>query len=394
MFERIGIVLRKELTDSFRDQRTLINSLLSSLLGPLILFVLFTVIGSTLGEQADRPLELPVAGVEAAPGLIAFLEQRNVIVQPAPANPEAAVRAGDADVVLVIDEEYAERLQAGLPAPVQLVLDSSRQAAGPSVERARRLLEQYAGQLGALRLQARGVSPSLVVPLALEEADVATPESRAAQLLNVLPYFLIFAVFVGGMSFAIDTTAGERERGSLEPLLLNPLQRGEFVLGKMLAGLVPTVLSVLVALVGFAAVVNLNPVGEQLGVRLNLSLPTLTAIFLITVPMMILAAALQMIIATASRTVKEAQSYLAFLPLIPALPGLFLAFLPLRTSLWQMFIPTFGQQMLINQLMRGEAVNPLFVAVSTVVTLALGLALTAVAAGLFGREQVLFGRGG
>ena len=303
------------------------------------------------------------------------------------------MRAGDADVVLVVDASYGERLAAGLPAPVQLVLDSSRQSAAPSIERARSLVTAYGNQLGALRLQARGISPSVVLPLALEEADLATPESRAAQLLNVLPYFLIFAVFVGGMGLTIDVTAGERERGSLEPLLLNPLRRSEFVLGKLLAGLAPTMLSVLIALAGFAAVINLNPVGEQLGVRLSLGLPTLAAIFLITLPIMLLAAALQMIIATVSRSVKEAQSYLAFLPLIPALPGLFLAFLPLRSALWQMLVPTFGQQVLINQLLRGEPVDPLFVLVSAAITLALGIALTLAATRLFGRERVLFGRG-
>lgn len=393
MLERIGVVLRKELTDNFRDRRTLVNSLLSSLLGPFMLFLLLLVIGQSVGGRAERPLELPVAGAEGAPGLMAYLQQRNVQVRPAPADPEAAVRSGEEDVVLVVGAGYAERLEAGLPAPVQLVVDSSRQSAGPSAQRARALVEAYGAQLGALRLQARGVSPSVVVPLAIEEADVATPESRAAQLLNVLPYFLIFAIFVGGMSIAVDVTAGERERGSLEPLLVNPVGRGEFVLGKMLAGLAPTALSVVVALAGFAAVANLNPVGEQLGVRPSLGLPALAAIFLISVPIMLLASALQMIVATSSRTVKEAQSYLAFLPLIPALPGLFLAFIPLRPALWQMLIPTFGQQVLINQLMRGEPVSPLFVAASAAVTLALGLALTLVAMRLFGREQTLFGRG-
>lgn len=393
MLERIGIVLGKELGDTFRDRRTLVNTLLSALLGPLMLFLLFAVIGQTAGERAERPLELPVAGAEAAPGLVAFLEQRNVLVMPAPADPEAVVRAGDADVVLVVGADYGERLAEGLPAPLQLVVDSSRQAAGPDIERVQTLLQAYGGQLGALRLQARGVSPSLVQPLAVEEVDLATPESRAAQLLNVLPYFLVFAVFVGGMGLIIDMTAGERERGSLEPLLINPLSRAEFVLGKLLASLVPTALSVLLALAGFAAVINLNPIGEQIGVRLSLGLPALSGIFLITVPMMILAAALQMIIATLSRTVKEAQSYLAFLPLIPALPGLFLAFIPLKPALWMMLVPTFGQQLLINQLMRGEAADPLFVTVSALVTLALGAVLTLAAVRLFGREGVLFGKG-
>jgi len=386
MLERIGIVLRKELTDNFRDRRTLVNALLTSLLGPLMLFMLLFIIGQTLGGSVERPLELPVAGAEHAPDLVAFMQQNNVTLSEAPADPEAAVRAGDADVVLLIDPSYSERLASGLPAPVQLVIDSSRQSAGPSATRARALLERYAGQLAALRLQARGVSPSVVQPLALEEADMATPESRAAQLLNVLPYFLIFAVFVGGMGLTIDVTAGERERGSLEPLLVNPVRRGELVLGKLLAGLAPTMLSVLLSLAGFAAVINLFALGEQLGVRLSLGLPALSAIFLITLPIMLLAAALQMIIATASRSVKEAQSYLGFLPLIPALPGLFLAFLPLRPAMWQMLVPTFGQQVLINQLMRGEAVNPLFVAVSAAVTVAVGVALTLVAMRLFGRS--------
>lgn len=394
MLEHVLIVLRKELADNFRDRRTLVNALLTSLLGPLMLFILLTVIGQAVGGRAEQPLELPVVGAEAAPGLMAFLQQRNVIVLPPPGDPEAAVGSGEADVVLVVGEGYAERLQAGLPAPLRLVLDSSRSSAQTSIGRAQALIESYGSQLGALRLQARGVSPSLVTPLALEEADVATPESRAAQLLNVMPYFLIFAVFVGGMGLTVDVTAGERERGSLEPLLLTPLRRGEILLGKLLAGLVPTAASVLVSLAGFAAVINLMPVGAQLGVRLSLGLPALGAIFLICLPMMLLAAAIQMIIATSSRSVKEAQSYLGFLPLIPALPGLFLAFLPLRPALWQMLLPTFGQQVLINQLMRGEAVSPLFVAVSAAVTLLLGVALTVVAMGLFTREGVLFGKGG
>ncbi len=393
MLERIGIVLRKELSDNFRDRRTLVNTLLSALIGPLMLFLIFTVIGQTAGERAERPLELPVAGAAVAPGLMAYLEQRNVVVLPAPDDPEAAVRAGDVDVVLVVGEGYAERLAAGLPAPVSLVGDSSRQAASVDIERARGLLEAYAAQLGALRLQARGVSPSVVVPLTIEDVDVATPESRAAQLLNVLPYFLVFSVFVGGMSLIVDMTAGERERGSLEPLLTNPLTSAELVLGKLIASLVPTAASVALALAGFAAVVNLTSIGDLIGVRLSLGLPALVGIFLLTAPMMLLAAALQMIIATASRSVKEAQSYLAFLPLIPALPGLFLAFVPVRPQLWMMLVPTFGQQLLINQLMRGEPADPLFVAVTSLVTLALGAAMTLAAVRLFGREGVLFGRG-
>lgn len=242
-----------------------------------------------------------------------------------------------------------------------------------------------------LRLQARGVSPSVVLPLAIERLDTATPQSRAALLLNLLPYFIIFAIFVGGMGMAIDSTAGERERGSLEPLLINPVSRAELLLGKLLATLVPTAASVITALAGFSAVINLAPIGSNFGVRLSMGWQALAGIFLIALPMLLLAAALQMIIATASRTVKEAQSYLGFLPLIPALPGLLLAFVPVRTELWNMLIPTFGQQLLINQLMRGEAVAPGYVATSAAVTLLVAAALIVIAIRLFASERMVRG---
>lgn len=393
MLDLIGVVLRKELTDSLRDRRTIFNTMLSALLGPLMLAMLLGVISQVSSESVEKPLELAVANAEAAPALMAFLAENNVLVRPAPADPEAAVAAGDLEVALVVGAGYAERRDAGLPAPVQLIFDSSRQSSSPAVQRASRLLDRYGRLMAALRLQARGVSPSLIDPLAVEEVDTATAQSRAAQLLNVLPYFIIFAIFVGGMGLTIDVTAGERERGSLEPLLINPVGRAPMVLGKLLASLAPTAASVLLSLAGFAAVINLLPLGERLGVRLSLGLPALAGIFLITVPIMLLAAGLQMVIATGARTVKEAQSYLGFLPLIPALPGLFLAFVPIRPALWMMAIPTFGQQLLINQLMRGEAVSPLQVAVSAAVTLAVGAALTLLAIRLFGREATLFGGG-
>jgi sodium transport system permease protein len=390
MWNKIMIVTQKELIDAFRDQRTLVNTILSALLGPLMLFGLFTVLGQTTARQTERPLELPIIGAEYAPDLISFLQANNVQIVAAPDDPVSAVRNGDLDLALVISADYQERLQSGLPVRIQMIADSSRQTTQATVGRAETLLSVYSSQLGALRLQARGISPSVVSPILIEEIDQATPQSRAAMLLNILPYFLIFAVFLGGMSLTIDMTAGERERGSLEPLLISPLSRSELMLGKLTASLVPTVLSVGVALIGFALIINFSGLGDNLGIQLSLDLGALIGIFLITIPIMLLAAALQMLIATGSRSVKEAQSYLGFLPLIPALPGLFLTFVPIRPTLWMMSIPTFGQQLLINQLLRGEAVNLLFVMVSSVTTLLVGVLLTFAAVRLFAQERILF----
>ncbi len=391
MFERIGIVFRKELTDNLRDRRTLMGALFYPLLGPVLMLLLFNVIATQFSEQSQAVLRLPVAGAEHAPGLVQFLEQNGAEILPAPANPEEEVRLGNYDVVLIIPADYGDDFSAGRPATVRLVMDTSRQTASVMIDRATRLLEAYSAQIGALRLVARGVSPTVSQALAIEETDVATPQSQAASFLNLMPYFMIFSVFIGGTGVAIDATAGERERGSLEPLLINPVARGELVLGKLGAVIVFTLASVIETLLGFAVMLNFVSL-EQFGLRVSLDPRAMASIFLLAVPMMLLAASLQIIIATFTRSYKEAQNYLSFLPLIPALPGMFLAFLPIKAELWTMLIPTFGQQLLINQLMRGEPVSALNVTVSALVTLAAALVLIFVATRLYEREQVVLGR--
>lgn len=390
MIGRIWTVFAKEVMDNVRDRRTLAASLFYPLLGPALIALIFAVLGWTVLQQSERPLSLAVAGAENAPGLIQFLQQNDVEIRPAPANPEAEVRAGNFSVILLIPAGYGEDLRADRPATVRLVADRSRQSASVTVSRAGSLLEVYSRQIGSLRLRARGINPVVVEALAIERIDVSTPESQAADLLNIMPYFIIFSIFIGGMYLAIDTTSGERERGSLEPLLINPVARWELVLGKLGAMLVFIVIAVVETLIGFAVVLKF--LQSSFGARLEIYPLTLVYIFLIALPIMPLAAALEVTIAAFTRSVKEAQSYISFLTIIPALPGMFLAFLPVKAELWAMLAPTFGQQLLINQVLRGESVRPLNVIVSAAVTLLAGLLLMFVAARLYEREQILFGR--
>ena len=390
MLGRIWTVFAKEVVDNLRDQRTLAASLLYPLLGPVLIALLYAVLGQTVVQQSEQPLSLAVAGAENAPGLIQFLKQNDVEIRPAPADPEAEVWAGNYDVILVIPPGYGEDLRADRPATVQLISDRSRQSASVAVSRARGLLETYSRQIGSQRLLARGINPAVVEALAIGRIDVSTPQSQAAGLLNITPYFIIFSIFIGGMYLAIDTTSGERERGSLEPLLINPVARWELVMGKLGAALVFIVIAVVETLIGFAVVLNF--LQSSFGARLELHLLTLVFVFLIALPIMPLAAALEVAIATFTRSVKEAQNYISFLTIIPALPGMLLALVPIKTELWAMLVPAFGQQLLINQVLRGESVRPLNVTVSAVVTLLAGLAFVFVATKLYEREQVLFGR--
>ncbi|NUM46733.1 MAG: ABC transporter permease [Anaerolineales bacterium] len=392
MLNRILIIFQKEVLDNLRDRRALTSTLMGTLLGPGLMLLLFFVLGRTIEEATQQALQLPIVGAEHAPNLVQFLEQNNVEILEAPANPEESVRVGDYDVILVISENYGENLQRGYPATVELIVDDSRQSSQVDVNRTEQLLDNYTQQLAVLRLVARGVSPVILQPLSVETVDVATPQSQAASLLGTMPYFLIFSVFLGGMHLAIDTTSGERERNSLEPLLSNPVARRDMVLGKMAATVLFTIISLVGTLAAFGVLFNVVPLEEFLGTRINIGVGVMLSIFLICLPMVGVAAAIQTIIAAFSRNYKEAQSYLSFLPLIPALPGMFLAFVPVKPTLWMMLIPTFGQQLIINQLMREEPVLLMNVVVSVVVTLVVAILLTVVSVALYKREQILFGR--
>ena len=215
---QIFVVLRKELKDSLRDGRALFSIVFTIVMGPAL-------IGFMMNRAADRQreaeeVEIPVVGQEHAPALVDWLgQQSGVQIVDGPGNPEQAVRDGQQDIVLIITQQFAERFRASRPATVKVVSDSSRNVARAKIERVRRLLQQYGSEIGGLRLIARGVSPSAMMPLQVEEVEVSTAQQRAAQVLAFIPMFIILAAFVGGMQIATDSTAGERERGSLEPLL-------------------------------------------------------------------------------------------------------------------------------------------------------------------------------
>jgi sodium transport system permease protein len=262
----IRLVLLKELVDHLRDLRSVTGSLVLAVMGPLLLFGLFQIVQNL---EKERPLDVPVVGAEQAPHLIQHLVANGVHVLPPPSDPEALVRKGDADMVLVIDDRYAEHYKASQLARVRLIVDDSRNESHKNVRRVERILLGYTQGLGALRLMARGVSPQAAAPLALEELDLATPQKLAANLLSMVPLFLMLAALIGGMNLAIDSTAGERERGSLEPLLLNPVSRRSLVLGKWLATALASTIVALLTLVGLTLTIQHLPL-EQLGMKVAL----------------------------------------------------------------------------------------------------------------------------
>jgi sodium transport system permease protein len=389
----IRTIFLKEVIDSMRDKRSWATGLFWALFGPIMMGGMLLVLGFSVREDVEKPMTLPVQNAEYAPGLIHFLEQHDVIVVPAPSDPQTAVKGGNASVVLIIPKEYAGNFASSHTATLQLVIDSSRAMQQLDVLRIKTLVGKYSEYMGKLRLVARGVSPEVIRAVVVDEVDVATSQGVAMFLISYLPYFLIFAIFNGAAPIVIDTTAGERERQSLEPLLINPVHRRTFVLGKLFAAFPFSIAALLITLIGFAILFNVMPIEEVLGTRINLLGTTLVAIFLITLPIVILASAMEMLVASFVRSTKEASTYLPYLALVPSLAGLAMMFFPVKPTLWTMLIPTFGQQILIYQLIRQEPVRLADAGIATAATLLVSAGFILMAIRLYNREQILIRKG-
>jgi sodium transport system permease protein len=385
----LSTVFRKELRDHLRDKRSVMSALGFTLMGPLLFGMMFTVMASWFNK--DKALELPVVGRAHAPSLIAYLERSGVTLTEPPADYEARIQAGKLDAVLIIPEDYGKDFEAGRTASVHLVMDNSRNQARSTVMRVEQILHAYSGTLGAQRLLARGVAPELAMPVKVEQVDLATPERLAANLLTIIPIFLVFAAFSGGMNVAIDAMAGERERGSLESLLLNPVQREALVTGKWLATVVFAASAATVCLVGFVAVMHRVPL-QDLGVKVRLDASTVVGLWLGVLPLALMASAGQMLLSTFARSFKEAQTYMQVLSLLPTLPGMALVLSPVQSKTWMFAVPVLGQEMLVQELMRGEPLGVLPFVLGFVSCSALALVFLGWTARLLGDERIIFGR--
>ena len=386
----LSVVYMKEIRENLRDRRALFSSVL---LGPILFPILFIGLayfaGSKQQENAERILEIPIIGAEHAPNLVSFLEQQGVIIEPAPDNPEALVKAQEKQVIIRIPERFGEQWKTGEPAVVEVIADPSRRESRIPMQRVKGLLYAYSGQIGRLRLQLRGVSPTLRTPIMVKDVDLSTPQSRGMLVMIMLPYVLMITAFTGGMHLAVDSTAGEKERKSLEPLLINPVPRWQIMLGKMAATATYAFASLALTLVSFRFAFPLLPTGA-LGVDLNLSAAAIGGILLAVSPVVILAAAMLTTLAALAKSLREAQSYMGLVFMIPMIPSLIFMVNPMKPETWMMAIPMFSQNLLIGEFVRGESVSALWLAMSMGSTLVIGFFFAAIAATLFNRPRIVF----
>jgi sodium transport system permease protein len=392
MMHAIRIVLFKELLENIRDRRVVLSAFFFGVLMAPAIFGFATTLASkraTAGQ--DEPLELAVSGGPRAPNLLRFLTEHGVDVRPVTLTADEAIQAVRSrrhELVLVIDERYGARLSAGEPAPVDLVLDSANRDASAAAQRAQQLLDGYGRQIAALRLLVRGISPEVIRPIDVHALDVATPAGRSVLILGTLTYFCFMSMLVGGFYLAIDTTAGERERGSLEPLLALPVPRAALILGKMLATATFMLLSLLLTLAAFAAVLRFVPL-EALGMSANFGPGVILALFAVMATFVPLGAALMTVVASFTRSNREAQSWLSVVMLLPTAPILIATVSGTKPTAALMAVPSLSQHLLATSLIRGESIPALHLAICAASTLGLGVLLGWFAIRLYHREAIL-----
>lgn len=354
----VRIVFWKELLDALRDRRTLLRTALPGLLvGPLMLFFLSTLVAQ-FESQAERRL-IKAAGILEAPTLKNYLERQNYRIEviDGVAAYESGLRSGElSDPLLVVPADFEDKLARGEPPQIEVLSDSSNNRASAGVGTLARLVRGFNDERARLGLLLRGISAELLQPVELTERDLASQGARATRITSVIPMFVLMAVLYGCLTAALDTTSGERERQSLEPLLANPVSHGGLVAGKWLA----------VALMGVAvaAIASFSFVPAQwliksdaLAAQFRFGIPDALQFAALLLPVAAAMGALLMAVAIRTKTFKESQAsanlvimVFSFMPLIAILnPG--------GDAPWHFWLPGLAQYQQMMLVLKGEGLN-------------------------------------
>ncbi|MGN6526635.1 MAG: ABC transporter permease [Burkholderiaceae bacterium] len=368
------LVFAKELRDALRDRRTLLLVLLSSVaLGPLMLVALSGLLGQ-LEKQAEAR-EVEVVGLERAPTLANYLARQTLVARTPPPDWEAQLRDNRfSEPVVIVPPDFEVALAHGEAPVLQLVFSSANTGSQGGVRRVQAALQGFDQEQGRLRLIARGVAPGVLNAVQVDIHDIADIAARAAQFTGMLPFLVMMAVVYGALNAAQDTTAGERERGSLEPLLATPAGRTALVVGKWAAVSCVGVMIAVLSCLSFIPAQHLLR-SDSFAALIRFGWGEAAWFIALLIPLAAAAAALMMAIAVRCRTVKEAQATNAILITLLTLSSISqLMGGQHGEASWQLWVPAAAQLALMDRVLKGTPIGiadivPM-VAVCAAVTLA------------------------
>ena len=363
-------IFRKEMVDATRDRRTLLVVLLSSLLGvPLLLLIVSEILSQVESQEVKR--NVLAVNMQQAPSLENYLLRQGYVIQPAPADYEKQLRSKDlAQPVLLVPKDFETQMQRGERVALDVVFDTSNTQAQYGLRPLRKLLDGYAQETAGMNLLMRGISLELLQQIEVREHHLSRPEERKVTITGMLPFMLIMAIVIGGMYAAIDTTAGERERGSLEPLMMNPVSGWQLAIGKW--GSVATVSMSVVLL----TVISFFPSqwlirNETLRAEFQFGMHEALGFLAVLLPLAASLAAIQIAVALNCKSYKEAQVRNQMLSLVVSMVPLMLTFNPGREPGWFQWAPILAQNLMMNQVLKGEIIGiaPIAIALAVCVSM-------------------------
>jgi sodium transport system permease protein len=395
----IGIVYKKELTEALRDRRTMITALVV----PLLLFPILSVgfgalVASIVGKVQEEAPKIMVIGGEDSPGVISGLKKlEKVNIIPLAPDWKDQIINKQVPVVIEIPSGFEKDLAAQKDLTVTIYDYSGDLKSEIARQKVQKFFDDYRDNVVKERLTARNLPAALVKPFDIKQQNVAPPEKSGGALFfgGFIAYIVVFLCLNGGMHPAIDLTAGEKERGTMETILSSPVSRSHLVLGKFLlvftTALTTAALSVISMGISFAIANQFHSATQSndSGMSFHIGFGAALSVFIMAVPLAVLFAAVLLTIASFAKTNKEAQSYimpLMFLVIIPAiaamLPGVDLT---MKLAL----IPVLNVSLLCKELVIGTY-HWNYIAIIFTSTCAYAAVALFLAVKMFQRESVLF----
>jgi sodium transport system permease protein len=352
----------KELRETLREKRTVGLLLLFTLMYPVMFGILITQIIDRSTRSDREGIELAVIGANKAPTLMAQLKQKNItVIDTAPldeAGIEALLDKNDKVAgVLRLSDKFSANYAAMRPARIELWFNSAAES-GPQRREVEDVLEAYGANVASARLLAHGVSPAALAPIQVQRYDTGTNASRSAGFIGSMLSMLFFPAFFCGMSAAVDSTAGERERRSLEVLMAQPARAWEIITGKWLMAASLAIIGLTLELILAHVVLSWLPL-EEIGMTWSLNWFDIGMVCIVALPLALLAAALQIALAMNAKSFKEAQSLLSIVLLLPMLPGVVVSMMDLKTATWMYAVPMLSNQTLLREMSKGVEVGAL-----------------------------------
>lgn len=387
------VVLRKEIKDAMRDKRTMRLAFLPALyfVGMFAAGVLFAI-NMQKDHQQDGLLNVRVfiSGAEYLPDLAQWLTERGAELKPVTGDAYQQVQDKTLDFALIIPPSAQDERAQGKPATLWLVYDAANPKVHSGVGFVRGQIHAWSAKSGSMQLIARGISPELRNAVTLRESNVASDQKMGVYILGSLPMLLLISVFIGSVGFSADMTAGERERRSLESLLITPTASMAIMLGKWLTSVFLTIAVLLATMSLLSVALHLLPF-NQLGLRVEVSLLDMIFVFCCLLPVIFFAVALQLLVAVFARSFKDAQTYIGLLIFVPMVPILYSVFNPGVYYDWFLWIPVLGQQVAMKELFLGGELAPFTLLKFWLVALFLWLMCLPLAAKQLRRARIVYG---